>query len=92
MKLKFKMAVGGGSFTLKGVKPMTFWLQDLMEAVWLSGQHTGLTIWWSWVRVPLWPLTGFVLGRPKFKSLATIVNSPLVASCQLGSLILLCCI
>ena len=74
MKLKFKMAVGGGSFTLKGVKAMTFWLQDLMEAVWLSGQHTGLTIWWSWVRVPLWPLTGFVLGRPKFKSLAMPVG------------------
>ena len=54
MKLKFKMAVGGGSFTLKGVKPMTFWLQDLMEAVWLSGQHTGLTIPRSWVLVTLW--------------------------------------
>ena len=41
---KIKMGVGGRSFTLKGVKPVTFWLQDLMEAVWLSGQHTGLTI------------------------------------------------
>ena len=66
---------------------MTFWLQDLMEAAWLSGQHIGLTIWRSWVRVPLWPLTGFVLGRPKFKSLATLVNSQLVAFCQLGFLI-----
>ena len=33
MKLKFKMGVGGGggSFTLKGVKPMTFWLQDFFN-------------------------------------------------------------
>ena len=37
-------------------------------------------------------LTGFVLRCPKFKSLATIVNSQLVTSCQLGFLILLCCI
>ena len=46
----------------------------------------------SWVRVPLWPLAGFVLGRPEFISSATLVNSQLVASCQLGFLILLCCI
>ena len=39
-------------------------------------------------------LTGlnFVLRCPKFKSLATIVNSQLVTSCQLGFFILLCCI
>ena len=46
----------------------------------------------SRVRVPLWPLAGFVLGRPKFKFSATLVNSQLVAFCQLGFLILLCCI
>ena len=46
----------------------------------------------SWVRVPLWPLAGFVLGRPEFKSSAALINSQLVASCQLGFLILLCCI
>ena len=38
------------------------------------------------VRVPLWPLAGFVLGRPQFKSTATLVSSQLVASCQLGLL------
>ena len=36
------------------------------------------------VRVPHWPLAGFVLNCPKFKSSATLVNSQLVASCQLG--------
>ena len=36
------------------------------------------------VRVPLWPLAGFVLARPKFKFPATLVNSQLVAFCQLG--------
>ena len=37
----------------------------------------------------LWPLPGFVLGRPNFKSFATLENSQLVASCQLGFIILL---
>jgi len=32
---------------------------------------------------------GFVLGRPEFRSLATLVNSQLVASSQLGFLIML---
>ena len=41
-----------------------------------------------WVWVSLWPLAGFVHGRSKFKSLATLVNSQLVASCQLRFLIL----
>jgi len=86
------MGEGGGSFTLIAVKPMTVWLQDLLEAVWLSRQHIGLTIWRSSVRVPLWPLTGFVLGRPKFKFSARLVNSQLVASRQLGFSIHLCCI
>ena len=53
-------------------------------AVWPSGQRVGLAIRWSPVRVPLWPLAGFVLGHPEFKSSATLVNSQLVASCQLG--------
>ena len=34
----------------------------------------------------------FVLGRPELKSSATLVNSQLVAFCQLALLILLCCI
>ena len=54
------------------------------EAGWPSGLRVGLAIWRSWVRVPLWPLAGFVLGHPEFKSSATLVNSQLVASCQLG--------
>ena len=62
------------------------------EAAWPSGQRVGLAIRRSWVRVPLWPLAWFVLGRPEFKFSATLVNSQLVASCQLGFLILLCCI
>ena len=36
------------------------------------------------------PLAGFVLGHPEFKYSATLVNSELVASCQLGFLVLLC--
>ena len=54
------------------------------EEVWPSGQRVGLSIRRSRVRVPLWRLAGFVLGRPEFKSSATLVNSQLVASCQLG--------
>ena len=37
-------------------------------------------------------IAGFVLGRPEFKFSAMLVNSQLVAFCQLGFLILLCCI
>ena len=44
------------------------------------------------VLVPLWPLAGFVVGHPELKSLATLVNSQLIASYQLGFLIMLCCI
>ena len=47
---------------------------------------------WEVCYVPLWPLAGFVLGRPEFKFSATLVNSQLVVSCQLWFLILLCCI
>ena len=64
----------------------------LEETAWPSGQRVGLAIRRSRVRVPLWPLAGFVLGRPEFKFSATLVNSQLVVSCQLGFLILLCCI
>ena len=67
-------------------------LPQYQEAEWPSGQRVGLTIRRSQVQVPLWPLAGFVLGRPEFKFSATLVNSQLVAFCQLGFLILLCCI
>ena len=62
------------------------------EAAWPCGQRVGLAIRRSRVRVPLWPFAGFVLGRPEFKFSTTLVNSQLVAFCQLGFLILLCCI
>ena len=62
------------------------------EAAWPSGQRVALAIRRSRVRVPLWPLARFVLGRPEFKFSATLVNSQLVTFCQLGFLILLCCI
>ena len=62
------------------------------KAAWPSGQRVGLAIRRSRVGVPLWPLAGFVLGRPEFKFSATFVNSQLVGFCQLGFLILLCCI
>jgi len=57
------------------------------EAAWPSGERVGLVIPRSQVRVRLWPLAGFVLGRPEFKSSARLVNSQLLASCQLGFLI-----
>ena len=41
------------------------------EAGWPSGLRVRLAIRRSWVQVPLWPLAGFVLGRPEFKSSAT---------------------
>ena len=50
----------------------------------LGGQRIGLAIRRSWVRVPRWPLAGFVLGGSEIKSSATLVNSQLVASHQLG--------
>ena len=68
-----------------------FWY-PAREAAWPSGQRVGLAIRRSRVRVPLRPLTGFVLGRAEFKFSATLVNSQLVAFCQLGFLIVLCCI
>ena len=57
---------------------------QLIKTAWPSGQRVGLAIRRSRVRVPLWPLAGFVLSHPEFKSSATLVNNQLVASCQLG--------
>ena len=48
-------------------------------------RSVGLAIQWLQVQVQLWPLAGFGLGRPEFKSLAMHVNySHVVASCQLA--------
>ena len=46
----------------------------LWKAAWPSGQRVVLAIRRSRVRVALWPLAGFVLCRPEFKSSATLVN------------------
>ena len=58
------------------------------EAQWQGGQVVGwlarLAMRRFRVQVQLWPLAGFLLGRLEFKSSATLVNSQLVASCQLG--------
>ena len=54
-----------------------------VEAAWLSGQRVRLAIRQSWAQVPLWLFTGFVLSRSEFKSLASLVNSQLVAGLQI---------
>ena len=69
---------------------LTLFSLSSKEAAWPSGQRVGLVIRRSQVRVRLWPLAGFVLSGPEFKSSATHVNSQLGTSCQLGLLILLC--
>ena len=61
-----------------------------VETAWLSGQRVRLVIRQSWAQVPLWLFAGFVLSHSELKSLASLVNSQLVASCQVGFLILLC--
>ena len=55
---------------------------------WQRGRVVSASDSRSWVRVPLWPLAGFVRGRLEFKSLARLVNSQLVASCQLPHVML----
>ena len=70
--------------------PNLKWSRGYKEAAWPSGERVGLEIPRSEVPVHLWPLAGFVLGLPEFKSSATLVNGQPVASCQLGFLILLC--
>ena len=55
-------------------------LDELQEAAWPSGQSVGLAIRRSRVRVPLWPLAGFVLGRPEFIFSAALVKSQMVYS------------
>ena len=63
-----------------------------MEATWLRGQRVGLAIQQSQIHIPLWPLAGFVLSLPEFKSTATLLISQPVASCEVGFVILLCSI
>jgi len=54
----------------------------------LCDQGVGLAIPRSRVRVPLWPLAGFVLGRPELNSSATLVNRQLVTPLSAGFLTL----
>ena len=70
-------------------KPVVVYMQDrgFNSFYLISGRKvTGI------FEKPPWPLARFVLGRLEFKSSATLVNSQVVASCQLGFEILLCCI
>ena len=61
--------------------------------VWrLRGQRVELAIQQSQIHILLWPLAGFVLGLPEFKSTATLLISQPVASCEVGVVILLCSI
>ena len=76
----------GGVFSVIQVYGYEFFSKTITctvigEAVWPSGQRVGLAVRRSRVRVPLWPLAGFVLGRPEFKFSTTLVNSQLVAFC-----------
>ena len=61
-----------------------------LGGTWPSGQRLGLAMWWSRVRARFSHFPGFVLGHSELKSSATLVNSQLIASFQLGFLILLC--
>lgn len=73
-----------------------FSLVDLLTSflflggAWPSGQRLGLAMWWSRVRARFSHFPGFFLGHSELKSSATLVNSQLIASFQLGFLILLC--
>ena len=58
----------------------------LWEAEWPIAKNVGLVIRWSPSSSPALAACFFVLGRPQFKSTATLVSSQLVAFCQLGLL------
>ena len=58
--------------------------ENFEEAKWFKS--AGLVIRRPTVQVPPSPLAGFVLGRPKFKSSATLVNSQLVRLLPVGIL------
>ena len=49
-----------------------------------EGQASGLAVRRPRVRVLLWSLAGFVLGRPYFRSSAMLVNSQLVCLRPVG--------
>ena len=82
--------VGGTGLTLIpswGVSQKSYWTR---EGAWPSGRHIGFAIRRPLFQVPLWPVAGFFLCCPEFKSLAMLVNSQPVASFQFGFLFLLC--
>ena len=85
--IPYKRKVLGEKKTLQDV---TCTALNFKEAAWPSGRCIRLAIQWSLVRVPLWSLTEFVHSCPELKSLATLVNSQLVASFQFGFVTILC--
>lgn len=62
-------------FLVTSVTLFPFVVVFIMKALWQSGQCVGLAIRRSRVRVPLQSLTGFVLGRSEYASLAMFVNN-----------------
>ena len=47
-------------------------VEDVKKAaVWPRGYGAEIVIWWPQVQVPPWPLAGFILDSPEFKSLIT---------------------
>ena len=87
MKCAFLMA-RGDVFYVCLITSVFALAKELKDAACLCDQRVGLAIPRSRVRVPLWPLAGFVLGRPELKSSATLENSQLVASLPAGFLTL----
>ena len=67
---------------------------EIQEAAWPSDQRNGLTVPRSRVRGRLWELAGLICSWSSRVQIlgqsAMLVNDQLVASCQLGFLILFC--
>ena len=63
-----------------------------VKTAWPGAHRVVFAIRRSRVGVPLQPLAEFIRGISKFRYPVMLVNSQLVASCQLGFLILLCSI
>ena len=50
-----------------------------LQAVWSSGLGARFELWWSWIKVPLWPqYAGFVPSHPWLNAVARLLHSALV--------------